>query len=69
METRNAIIEDTFLGIEGLRLFETFGVSSWEELKGLKIRAKCDEHRVQSIGHFMKDKWFVMSTEAKRYSK
>jgi hypothetical protein len=40
------------------KILETLEVDSWEKLKGIVLRVKCDHNKVYAIGHFMKDKWF-----------
>ena len=42
------------------RILETLEVDSWEKLKGQHVRVVTDGvgGRIQSIGHFLKDKWF-----------
>lgn len=43
-----------------IRILETVGVGTWEELKGKYVRVKTNSRlgKIIAIGHIMKEKWF-----------
>lgn len=42
-------------------ILNTIEVDKWENLKGTSIRVKGDSGKIESIGHYLKDKWFTPS--------
>ncbi len=42
-------------------ILNTVGVSFWEDLKGKPVRVKCSHDKIESIGHYLEDKWFCPS--------
>lgn len=51
------------------RIFETLEVDTWENLKGMYIRASIEGPGggVLAIGHLIKDKWFEPKKEIEEY--
>ena len=45
------------------RVLEVVGVDSWEKLPGKSVRVRADSAKVEAIGHFLKDEWFVPEEE------
>lgn len=49
------------------RILDTVGEQSWEKLLGKVCRVKIDEKGwAREIGHFIEDKWYDLSAEARR---
>ena len=40
------------------RVLEILDVSAWSEVTGQCIRVRASQHKVESIGHIIKDVWF-----------
>lgn len=49
-----------------IKILETVGVKTWEDLVGKSIRVKCSQSRVHAIGHFLKDIWFAPNPKGER---
>lgn len=47
------------------RVLETVGAESFQSLKGMSCRVKASHTGADSIGHFLKDKWFTPKDELK----
>ena len=49
------------------RVMEIAGVSRWSDLAGKTLRVRHEHHKVQAIGHIVKNDWFNPEVEFKRF--
>jgi hypothetical protein len=51
------------------QLLEVVGVQKWDNLKGVPVRVRMERGLFVAIGHFMDDKWLVLSDFWNKYQK
>lgn len=54
-----------YCGVWITRVLECAGVTKWDQLVGKTIRVRCCHHKIEAIGHIIKDKWFFPEREFK----